>query len=101
MTALRLSLAGGSDSAILHGVLTWTWITSAALTASLTVLNLVGSSQSGECYDGDPLPNCPNASTLWELGYVIAALTLLCGAVCLVATVMILWRVRRKQPLRG
>ncbi len=77
------------------------WISSAVLTAALFALTLVSDSQSGQCFDGDPIPDCPDASTLYDLGYVLGTLTLLCGTVWLVTTLMVLWRARKKQRRHG
>ncbi|HVL95780.1 MAG TPA: hypothetical protein VM266_07955 [Solirubrobacteraceae bacterium] len=68
------------------------WVVSAVATAALLVLGVVAESQKGVCYDGDPIPSCPDARGLAEWGYLLGGLLWLSAAVLLSLTLTALWR---------
>ena len=77
------------------------WIASVVTTVGLLVLGLLAESQQGRCYDGDPIPNCPDAHGFGELGYLFGALFWVGLAVCLPLTIACIYRARWSTSRRS
>ncbi len=73
-------------------MLVWTWVISALLTCAQIVLMAIGSSQTGRCVDGDPIPYCPDAYGLAGIGYLLSIPTLLTALIWFLSTLALAWR---------